>query len=681
MAVRSPFNPLDKYQSYSVHYLMMVCRSTEAAKPFITNDDTLQDLAGQAKSLEAINRVKQLGDPIQIDELKDTAYLILDTRRFSQFSVQDLKYEIWVNGLSRGNSPANLATDLSMTILDSVGVSFVNFMQELMDVKLNTNFDGLVFLLRLIFVGHEENGSTTTVQSETIPMHLNKMEINLDHSKGIYNLEFLPNLNFDPVRHARFLTIGTSTTYTTGAGNTLGGLIDSFEKSLNDKSKSYFDDVQRIAPVGRRVDYRITIPDAWRPFEVNGPSVGAALDRKFKADQEDEQRRIQAAKDAGKIIDSYVAAPRGYTIPDVLDLMFKAIPKVIEAGLFSTTSGPRQVRFHKYITGFTSDDERLTIHVDVVEFIIPDLFAKETSTPKQAEALDDQFYNKPEIIDGATVRLPRNFLEWDYIFTGTNDSILNFDLKLEDVQMLRTMNSQIGGVALRDSVDKNGNLIDGKWIGANDLIYARRYDPLVVPLDTKAALDNFKRISALNKQSEEARDSVAKVERYITNLSMFYAASPIQAVMTIKGNPLILHKFNIGKLLPHGTKATQAAPQKNPNEDYRKQLENEILEKNVGAFTRGETTGTFVFNINFNTKSYATSPVFARVNVYGPDPDNDTGDSLSRFSKSVLSNNFYVIFKVTNIISGHSFTQEIELTNHTMFKQPEIDKKPEVKKQ
>ena len=122
-------NPLDKFQSYSVHYLMLACRTTEAADVFATaNDDK-----NASASHEAITRTKNLGDQVIIQgnpKVKDM-YLVLDTRRFSQFTVENVKYDVYINGLQTGASTSNLATELQMTILDSVGISFANFMQWL----------------------------------------------------------------------------------------------------------------------------------------------------------------------------------------------------------------------------------------------------------------------------------------------------------------------------------------------------------------------------------------------------------------------------------------------------------------------------------------------------------------------------------------------------------------------
>jgi hypothetical protein len=37
------------------------------------------------------------------------------------------------------------------------------------------------------------------------------------------------------------------------------------------------------------------------------------------------------------------------------------------------------------------------------------------------------------------------------------------------------------------------------------------------------------------------------------------------------------------------------------------------------------------------------------------------------FAETLLQNNFYTVFKVTNKIEGHVFTQDLELYSHNIF--------------
>lgn len=693
-------NPLDEFNTYSVHYIMVACRTTTTAQAFASDDDK-----AMATSLAAIDNTTALGQPIVLNNNATDVFLVLDTRRFSQFTVENLKYDVLINGLQKNAGTSNLAVDLSMTILDSVGISFANFMQWLMDKQMKTNYDGLIFMLRTIFVGHKPDGTSETVQSETIPMHLNKMEINLDFAKGAYNLEFMPNMNFDVNRFGRFLSVSLATTYGTGAGNTLGGLVRSLEKQLNTASKKYYDDVQDIIKktgssqtLGRPVQYMITLPsERWNNFKVDGATAGGAAetlfalaDRQKKAEDKTAKASNASSNPSGGLKETFTAVKPSLSIPKVLDMFFKQTPEVAKLGNFQTNTNNTDgfVTFYKYIVGLTSDDKMMMVHVDVVEFKVPNIFAQEQPKIKNTSVVSQQeneFYTTIEDPpkSGIIKRVPNNFIEYDYIFTGKNKDILNFDMKIQDFQFLLASNIRIGDSAIRDVADSNGATPTPSASANNDLLYTRQYDPILMPLDTVAALKNFSNYTSTTMTDKEADANRKQSQQYTKNLSMFYAGSPITVALTIKGNPLIMHKFNMGKLLMHpdspggssagGSMLSTATD--DSREKYRKNLEDEILRTNGGKLAK--SGDSFVTQSNLDTKSYAISPVFVKLNIKGPNVDfrtNEPTTDTSNFATSVLSDNYYVIFKVTNIIQGSNFTQELELYSHNIFGRNKITK-------
>lgn len=641
--------------------------------------------------MAAIEEVTYLGAPVPYAGIDNDVYLVIDTRRFAQFSIDALKYDVYINGLQKGASTSNLAADLSLTVLDSVGISFANFMQWLMDEQMQTNYDGIVFMLKTVFIGHHPDGTTETVMAETIPMHLNRMDINLDYAKGSYQLEFMPNMNFDVNRHSRFMTIGKANSFKTSDGNKLGSIIDSFELQLNKASNEYYDQVQVKAneatsggsrrdsgKLGRKVQYAISVPMAWREYEMVGSNPGKVTEGVFSKIEDANKKAQEKAAAAGQTVNSTSAVRQGALIPDVMNALFRQVPKIAEMGNFKTdgtTDG--YITFYKYITGITSSNEVLMIHLDVVEFKVPNIVAA-AKNPSQVSASDSEFYDVQTLPNGSVKRTPKNFIEWDYIFTGTNTSIIGFDMKIQDFQFLLASNLKVGAGAISDTsmevsagestVDKTKN---------TELLFARKYDPLMLPLDTKAALDNYSQYHVDMKKTEEGKKLVKEGQDYAKNLSLFYASSPITVQLTIKGNPLIMHKFNMGTFLNHEKPSFNGV---NDKAAYRQQLENEILgmkpaESDKTNFV-SKSPGSYIMRGGLDSKSYAVSPVFAKINIKGPNVDFRTNEASASgdYATSVLSDNFYKIFKVTNIIQGHLFTQELELYSHNIFGSSKIKK-------
>lgn len=310
----------------------------------------------------------------------------------------------------------------------------------------------------------------------------------------------------------------------------------------------------------------------------------------------------------------------------------------------------------------------MIVHVDVVEFRIPNVQALQsiandktsvstnmeefiTTTPvkKPTDKEDGVGKIKPKII--------KDLLEWDYIFTSKNDSILSFDLKIQDFNALIQGNLRIGDGAIRESIDTASA---PKPASATEAIFIREYDPVLMPENTAEALKNFRDSSMLLKNRAEQGVTIQKVQKYHQNLTAFYATNTSDVVMTIRGNPEIFQKFNVGEVLKHTEITDKTA--------YREDLEKRIIKANPDKITKDQN-GSFRLT-SLSEKSYAATPVFARLNIRGPNVDflsNGAGGSEGDYSTTLFEDNFYMITKVTHIFNRSVFTQEINLKNFNIY--------------
>lgn len=679
------FNPLDDYSSYSVHYVLLACRNTEDARVFTDADKNTETLA-------AVEQVDRLGGAVPYGQRRDVAYLVMDTRRFSQFTIDRLKYEALIRGWEKSGSHANLATTVEMTVIDSVGISFINFIQWLLDKKMQCNFDGMIFMLRVLFVGHTPSGDTTTVQTITIPMMLSKMAMNLDYAKGVYNLEFLPNTNFDARDHSRWLHAGTATTFSTGASNTLGGLINSFEDALNKQSLEFFQSARKLLDdagaarqtdrpggYGRQVRYQITIPETWETMQVAGWGAGGANEIDFR-------KNLKAqAESKGLQTDTTVSVESGLKITDVLDCIFRQVPAIAKLGAGVVDEG--FVTFYNYIVGITSTDDFFIVHVDVVQFRVPN-----TRPDTAAEVAPDVSSMYQEVADVPGGRIPRDFIEYDYIFTGKNLDVLEFDMQMQDLLFLLAKNIEIGGGAIQRQLEEGQTQAGKKVNTAAELVMLRPYDPLLPPRNTRDELENFTQYSSLALQTQEGQNAIQDRQKYTNNLSAFYAASPITAVMKIRGNPAIMAKFSTQSFLPHSAAFTAGAQGNSTistaaKREYRKALETQIIKDNIEQVgqTQVQTIrqeGDVMVVNSLSDAHYASRPVFVKVNIKGPNVNFETNELIQgeEFAAEVLQHNYYAVSRVTNLIEGSVFTQDIELFSHNIFGygkiQGQVDRTP-----
>lgn len=689
-----PANLLDKYESYSVHHVIIACRSTVRAESITSRVDV-----DMARVNNAVNAAKYLGDVVRIDDSAQDAFLVLDTRRFSQYYVESLRYDVNVNGLAKTGSHTHLVSELKMQIIDESGISFAKFLQWIMDDRLKTNFDGLVFVLKTIFIGHESDGRTSEVHAECIPMTLVRMDVNLDYAKGVYEMEFAPNVNFNAITQSRYLNIATATTAWTKPGGKLGAVVQSFEDNLNNISKKFYDDIQREAnaaingsdyesngkaPIkyGRLIQYMITIPPSWNDFEFAGSNIGFVPEQKAEKAPPKTQVPMENGKPslAGSAISSgtnttggvgsaYASAARGTSIMTALDGIFKQVYQIAEMGNFTKEPGKDNIiTFYKHIIGLTSSDTNLIVHVDVVEFRIPNVQALQTiSNDKTSVSTNmEEFITTTTIKDATDTqagvgkvspKIVKDLLEWDYIFTSKNDSILSFDLKIQDFNALFQGNLRVGDGAIRESID---NASAPKPASATEAIFLREYDPVLMPENTAEALKNFRDSSMLLKNRAEQGVTIQKIQKYHQNLTAFYATNTSDVVMTIRGNPEIFKKFNIGEVLKHTEITDKTA--------YRKDLEDRIIRANPGKFSKDQS-GSFSLTA-LSEKSYTATPVFAKLNIRGPNVDflsNGAGGSKEDYSTTLFEDNFYTVVKVAHIFNRSVFTQEINLCNFNIY--------------
>ncbi len=693
-------NPLDKYTTFSTHHIMVAARASENAKAFANG--------GIGPALEAVDRAVKLGDNIPFGNAADI-YLVMDTRRFSQYSIERLEYEALVNGMmAQSEVPATettLSTAINMTIIDANGFTFINFMQWLMDTRLQTSFNGIIFVLRTFFVGHLGDGTSEVVDSISIPMMMQEMNLNLDYAKGIYDCVFMPYVNFPTNYHREWLNIGTANKFFTGAKtNKLGDLIASMNNELNQKSWEWYkrvndsvgDIVNAVRPdgtrpapqgrYGRRVNYVITIPQQWLEFEFTGSAINSAIERDRKKEREEaKQQQADSTKQATSgaktpAQDTHTTVDAGITIPQALDYILGSVVKLKEFGNADKVLEQNgRLKFYKYVVGVSSTDTDFTVQVHVVPFDVPQLdAAKEqskapnTATPDMAQrnGIDnDDFYVNVTTPDGLSLRVPKNFWTYDYIFTGKNLDVLEFDMKLQNLMPLLAANTKVGDgeiYLVQESVQKEEN--GGKEAKPSKALQQLRpYDPILLPLVTAEELANFSKY-ATPRNPRDASASTSLAQQYTRNVSAFYGQSPIISRMVIRGNPLLMGRFSDQEPLPvYDNISTDAGAQQLTA--MRKKFD-EYITRAANLLPSTTTEGAYELRNPLAGGNWQTQPFFVKVNIKSPNIDFTTNQMVldgSDLMSEVLMDNYYVIFKIKHTITGGSFTQEMELYGHNVY--------------
>lgn len=699
-------NPLDDFQSHSTHFVVLACRSTEDLRAF-----TSQERQDVESTLRAIDSAKTLGAEVAVPgaATRGSVFLMIDTRRFSQFTVDNFQLETYLSGLAApgGGSPHGTSVNMGFNVVDSVGISFANFLQWLMDQKLQVGFDGMILLVRVLFVGHRPDGTSQTVQTVTIPAIFNEIQVDLSDTKGVYTCKLFPLSGMTSTRgfNKRWTQIGTASSFFTGAGtNRLVDVVNAFERRLNEESLGRYRKMSAKAQrpgagtkdqadFGRPVQFMLTIPKSWHDFQLTGPANGSAKETDFReALKREEEARAKArtstpAQGSGAASaqsnaatpgqDSHVSVDAGMTVTEVLDFIFKQCADIAKLGNFTPGQPDKDITLYKHIITVTSSDASYTVHVDVVEFIVPNVYLNEKSAQADRQAAaaerDRQLFEVVPAANGvARKKVPRNFIELDYMFTGKNLDVLSLDLKIENLTFLLAAKTKIGSSELFVASDTGQEQEDGEGVARDERqLSMRPKDPVLMPLQTDRERANQSHVAG-NLQPGPA-DARAVSQQYMRNLSAFYNAGPVTAKLELRGNPQLMSGTVPGEIPRHVTAVTIASTPSGISEtnlevkaQYRAEFERSLLAKNAGlSAAKG---GAFAVRPLLSGPSYVTSPVFVKVNVRTPNVDFQTNELVGGdFTRPLFEDNYYYLSKITHKIDGGKFVQEMELYSYSVY--------------
>jgi hypothetical protein len=690
-------NPLDQFQSHSIHYVMLAARSTEDVRSF-----SVDSPQAQSETLSAIDNTKQLGDQVKIKGA-GSVFLMIDTRRFSQFMINDFELETMMTGFAVPGSrtPSSTAINMKFTVIDSLGIQFANFLQYLMDQKLQVSYDGMTLLVRVLFIGHRADGTTEVVQSLTIPAIFKQIQVDLNDVKGVYTCTAYPLIGMpsNARNNAKWTSIGVASSYFSGVNaNTLGAVVNAFERQLNEVSLKRYAQVNgqttsnnskiEVGRFGRPVQYMITLPKGWDEFKFSGPTQGGATETVFKELVKIETEKSASAAEAQKKAqqnanapakDSFVAVDPSLTVPEVLDVIFSQCLDVAKLGNFTKKQDQDgNLKFYKHLVTITSDDTSFTVHVDIVEFIVPNVDLATGTKSNSVGANDAALYTMTTYKDGSSRRVPKQFIEYDYIFSGTNIDVLNLDLKIENLNILLMQGSKLGQGALFTKATDGQDQADGTSVGSDEhpVFGRRKKDPALMPPRSSGDATNFSTLGA-NAATDGEATPQAIANQYTQNLQAFYAAGPVEAKLQLRGNPDLMVMVSLQSIPQHVSAVTITSAggvSSNVNTDvkkaYRTAFEKNLLKYN-GVNDSQVREGSPINSQMLTGTNFVSSPFFAKVNVYGPNVDFLTGAANpGDYGTKLFYDNYYFVDKVISKIEGAKFTQELAMRSFSLYNFP-----------
>jgi hypothetical protein len=161
-----PGNPLDAFVSYIYHF----------------------ELHGSYSWTE-IKKLDESDANDVTDRFSPNGTLLINTRRDAHQIIDEVKFTA-MSCLGSSSGIAVGSSAIEMIITEPGGFAFVEKIEHLKEQQEVSLAQNLIFALKVIFVGRDEDNGITTLYSKLIPMNLIGMHGSFDHRGGVYNMKF-----------------------------------------------------------------------------------------------------------------------------------------------------------------------------------------------------------------------------------------------------------------------------------------------------------------------------------------------------------------------------------------------------------------------------------------------------------------------------------------------------------
>jgi hypothetical protein len=593
----TPQNPLNFFRSYSYHHILVVCDGTETAEALTTQNEitAFDHTPGEEKFLpkEAENGGKYT---VLINSMTDTVYTI---KRASWTSVL-VPNESTVDGLSHFRT---MAVDGELVIEEPLGVNFLNTLHE-SSQQLGVDPNGLCFILKTIFVGIRDDGTTEAI-TNVRPLMFFAYDIGamFDVTGAEYIFSFVGMVN-GAARLPHPSAISHGFTYNLDPGMSLRDAIAGLSRALNHhyaRRKEAL--IKEIAAKG--LDDQINIDEDFTEVKYTIELDGAYDDSYLVG-----SGSLAPSQNRGNG-DSIVASGTAASIERLIDEIFKTSQQV------NDDANPQEETQDKYTHKITSTLKTGPDYYEVCYYV---------HRHKQAIIPVQKFLEfKPPEIDGKS-----QGIEFDYIFTGKNIDILSFDIKMQmgmtffqTLAVSNSLPSTPSEIIDQRSTERTCAGAGSATKRPGDIGTGQIKKPLFLGM---LALGNMVR----NTRTPEASVS------YNALLARHAAYENIEARMTIRGNIQLLEETT--------------------------QQPSDIRIETPSSPQQIEASGYVSPHIMAATHRV---PGYVKVNVYMPTASMPPSPEGSMYDYDYAQNfwypGWYFLYSITHTFSEGEFTQDLEM--------------------
>lgn len=642
-----PPNPLSRYNTYSYHHILIACDSTETAEVLSKSNEFLDFTRREGDVNTPSNPYgKYTARDVNLSRGRTGKYcVIIDGTKDASFVISKASWASATAAADGNNRFTTFAVEGKMTVMEPRGVDFMNTMSHVCD-NLESNPGGLVFMLKTIFVGHKSatvddiRGMDPITNIRPLMFVLYDISGTFTIEGGVYDLSFMGiNHGATKTRHimrgADRVSINISQTER-GAdaceANTLMGALCKLQKEINNVYKEYYNEVKKkiesqVDSKGNKLKFNgrevVYIIHAEEPYATKTAgsftqpeTVVLKGNTEYIVDQFKEQNTEKGTKHEGGIIH----LGKEPSVESAILQIAKRCSKIqndLKEGIGGIKYTP------KVATTIVSTDKKYYVVYKLRQVVEPrndnDLIAK-ILTPQNATQEEQ---------DRINADIQRNLLTLDYIFTGKNTDILNFDIKMEM------------GLAFFQTLVTTDNLNSNPASAEQDVEKSK--NATLTPLTTtKTPNDNLEEPPKLRRKtpiflSTKITDKMLKntvspkdTAEFQALLNRHAALENLEAVVEIHGNPSLLNSMN-----------------KPPSE---------ILQHRNKTQTRAATG-----NEQDLFPYWETTPALVKLNIRMPTTENDPPYIRGDATKVFWYEGLYYCFGIEHDFNNGLFTQKLNL--------------------
>ena len=573
----NPQNILGKFDTYAYHHILMVCDSTQTAEALATTIE-----------ITALQHPTQ-GGRYAAREVKDGKYItLIDGTTDARFFITTARWSTIIaadSHIGKGNIPQSttMATDGELEIVEPLGASFLNRLTDICD-ELETDPVGLIFLLKTIFVGRNSNGATemiTTIRPTMFVAY--DITALFDSSGAKYKMSFVGLTNgAGKLPQPNKIFEGLSF-------EMKSSLIKTF-KALEDSVNTKYDAFKKkaAAEFAKTLEGNDTATAAREFLIENYREVKYKI---IANDYSDESKYKAGDIENVRIADKRDGATLNYGpsvgIEEILNRIMQSSSGVIADGT------PANDKFiYKIIS---------TLRSTPTEYVL------EYHVNRYSQAISPY---EQQRVDGQIVPSPGQSIEFNYIFTGKNVDIKNFDIKMEMGMAFFQIAATTNNVPTQKQVvtGNKTNLVQTTGSDQNASTGSKLRGRTPLFLGTTISQMPMRN----TKKPIDSASFQALLERHA-------ALENVSASMVIYGNPQLLDEMAIL-----------------PSEVESKQTEEAAKDATVNP-------------------QWMSTPTLIKVNIKMPVDANDVNTEYEDFWYS----GYYTLLEVENIFEEGVFTQEL----------------------